>query len=111
MAFAIKRHDLRPNVAAQFFKADGVTPLPLDDASGVYFVMRIKNAPLDTPPVIKRICAFVDRTLGKVEFEWESGDTDTAGKYEYEFEIDWNGRPQTIPPNGFFALQIFDDAG
>ena len=110
MTFPIKRHDLRPYLTAQFFESDEVTPAPLTDATKVTFVLKTKNAAGDAIPVIERECSITDAALGKITFEWQAGDTDTAGDYEYEFEIDWNGEPQTVPPDGFLALKIWDDA-
>lgn len=112
MAFTIKRNDLRPYLPFQFFQADGVTPLNVTSATAINFVCRVKGSTVDDPPKFKKLVTMTDAAQGLGEYRWSGTDTDTAGDFEYEFEITWPGpEPQTIPADSYFALVIVDDVG
>ncbi len=47
---------------------------------------------------------------GRVKYSWAASDTDTAGIYEAEIQITFaGGLIQTIPPKGYFTIDITDD--
>ena len=112
MAFFIKRNDLLPTLPVQFFEADGVTPLPMESAVAVNMVCRAKGAGVDDPPKFKKPLTLLDAATSLYEYRWSGTDTDTAGDFEYEFEIEWPGtKPQTIPADSYFTLTVVDDIG
>lgn len=112
MAFYIKRNDRRPSLTAQFFQADGVTPLDLSSAASVSMVVRPTGAGIDDAPKFKSSCTVVNSATGQISYTWNSGDTDTAGTFDYEFEITWaSGITQTIPADTYFTLVVVDDIG
>lgn len=111
--FEIKSNDLRPRYRVQLTSADADNPriqVPVDltEATGAFFNMRTA----DVRPVIKisrQPMNFIDRATGIVEYMWDEGDTDTAGKFNAEVEISWDGEPQTYPSYGFFSILIYGD--
>ena len=109
MAFTMKQNDTRPNLPVQFFQADGTTPLDLTTATSVSIVIRQKG---QQAVKLKRAITITDAAGGEGEFDWQTGDTDTVGDFEYEFEILWNnGDIQTVPAFGYLELSIIDDIG
>jgi hypothetical protein len=106
----IKRHDLEPPVRAQLFvpELDGegnvvldekgapkMIPANLTTATAVYLIIRKEGG---TPKLKLGPVAYDDKAKGRVRYAWKTGDTDTSGNYEMEFEIVWpESRPQTIP--------------
>jgi hypothetical protein len=104
----MKQGDLRPNLPFQLFQADGVTPLDVSTATSVSIVVRAKGGALK----FKAECDLTDAAEGEGIYDWVEGDTDTAGAFEYEFEILWNdGSPQTVPVDKYLDLTIVDDIG
>jgi len=52
----------------------------------------------------------VDETAGKVEYEWQSADTDGSGEYDAEIVVtDGSGGERTFPTSGFITVTINDD--
>ena len=108
MAYEIKRNDLRPRWRAQL-TANGV-PVDLTTAVAARFIMK-----KDTTAKINRATmSFIDRPTGVVEYVWTGTDTDAAGTYNVEVEVDWGGTPtefQTFPTKGYFTVTINEDLG
>ena len=47
---------------------------------------------------------------GRVKYSWTASDTDTPGIYEAEIQITFsNGKIRTIPPKGYFLVDVTDD--
>lgn len=109
MAFLIKQGDLRPNLRAQLFQADGVTPLNITAALTVTLILR-EEGPITGPPKLRAEMNIIDAVNGIIEYDWVSGDTADEGDYQYEFEIGWsNGDPQTVPVDSYFTLTVVAD--
>ncbi len=112
MAFVVKRNDRLPALPFQFFQADGITPLNLTAAISVKIVVRPKTAGLDDPPKFKSACQIINAVQGTGQYNWGAADLDTAGAFEYEFEIEWPGPLlQTIPSDSYLELTVMDDIG
>ena len=112
MAFTIKQNDLRPYLPVKFYEPDAITPMDLSGATSVSMVVRSKSALVTDPPKIKRAMTAVNALIGEFEFRWVSGDTDTVGEFNYEFEIMWPlTKPQTIPADSYLTLIVVDDLG
>lgn len=64
-----------------------------------------------TTQEIHGVCKIVGTGAeGKIEYEWEAGDTATAGTYRLQFEVEWTGgKPQTVPNGGYKILEIQPD--
>lgn len=41
-----------------------------------------------------------------VYYDWQEGDTDDAGYYSGEWEVDVDGQTQTFPNDGVFLVQV-----
>jgi hypothetical protein len=53
-------------------------------------------------------------STGEVEYLWVTGDTNTVGEYQIEYEITWKLSPlqvETVPNNGYESLAILTDLG
>lgn len=99
--FYIKTGDTAPSVEATL-RVEG-SVLDLTNATSVRFKM---SNGLDEAAVI------VDAAGGKVRYDWGSGQTDTAGTFDAEFEIAWTGGGvQTVPSKGYLKVYIAEDLG
>ena len=100
--FYIKRGDRGPSLAATMQDPDGIA-IDLTAASAVKFKM---GTAVDAEAVI------VDADAGTVRYDWDEGDTNVAGTFNAEFEIEWaDGRKQTVPNDGYFTVAIGRDLG
>ena len=105
--YTIKRHDLYPPVQAVLEQAGGV-PINLQRATQVRFLLLDSegNLKVDAPVNV------VDAPRGVVLYEWQEGDTDTAGTYRAEFEITFDdGRILTVPNDDYIIIIVMDDLG
>lgn len=110
MAFIIKRNDTRPPYIATMKEKIGEpdeSNLDLTDADHVNFIMKAPEA-LETK--VNSLADIEDAATGLVSYTWETGDTDTSGTYQVEFEIHWaDGGVQTVPNNSYGEVEIIDD--
>lgn len=112
MAFLMKRHDLRPYIPVQFFQPDGETPLDLSAALEISMIVRVQGAPSAAAPKFKKELEILVPEQGTCRYVWTGNDTDTTGRFNYEFEIIWpTGEPQTFPADAYFELIVADDLG
>jgi len=52
----------------------------------------------------------VTAASGTVRYDWAAGETNTAGKYLFEWEItDADGNIQTVPTSGYSKLEIYQE--
>ena len=103
MAFEIKRNDRRPYFRVQL--TENGDPADLTSAVAARFIMKSGA----TLKIDREDMVFVDKPTGVVEYQWASGDTDTADTYTAEVEIDWGGTPaefQTFPSTGYFTVTV-----
>lgn len=101
MNFTLKENDTKPILTAVLQYADG-TALDLTGAS-VYFVMRDRHG------IVKVMgnATILVPASGKVEYQWQKGDTDTEGPYEAEFVVMYpDGFVQTVPSDGYLAVRV-----
>jgi len=104
----IKKNDLQPYYFAQVVDSDE-DPVSLVDAT-IYCTMKSTEGNIK----INRQTAGINVTNpgnGNFEYQWQSGDTDTAGKYYIEFEINpLAGGKFTIPAGDDKAIVIIQDS-
>ena len=76
--------------------------------STVKFVMKPKGS----GDIIKKNATIVTAPAGKVEYQFETGDTQNAGGYFIEWEITFSGGAVlTVPDDGYSELTILEDLG
>jgi len=102
--FYIKRGDTLPPLKATILESDGVTPVNLTGMT-VNFAMRDKAGNL----ILDRQAEVTDYLNGKVSYEWQSGDTDTAGTMLAEFEASAGSSVFTAPNDGYIKVVITED--
>ena len=104
----IKKDDLRPNIVATLVDSNG-DAVDLSTATGVKFVMRAGGA---STAKVDYAASITTAASGIVTYTWVSGDTDTAGIYNGEFEVNWGSSVyQTFPADGYLEIEIVDDLG
>lgn len=101
MAFNIKQNDTSPSLRATLTDAD-LNPINLTGAS-VQFHMKS----LDGALKIDTTMTIVDATGGIVQYDWQTGDTDTVGTYNVEFEVTYSDSSiETFPNNGNKVVSV-----
>lgn len=107
MRYDIKRGDTDPAFSTVLY--NGSTPLDLTAASGVRLIVKLPGA---VAAKVDAAMTIVSAAAGSVSYQWQTADTDTAGRYEMEIEVTWNnGRRRTIPTPGKDELVIESDLG
>jgi hypothetical protein len=54
--------------------------------------------------------SILDENEGRVQYDWQPGDTDEVGQKEAEFVVTFNnGKTRTYPNDGFFYINIEQD--
>ena len=102
--FYIKQGDRKEYLVATLKDSNGNAI----DVSGLT-VKFIMAADTSTTPVINGACTLTDPSNGIVTYEWQAGDTSTAGTYIAEFQIDDSGEYRTVPTKGYLTIIIVDD--
>lgn len=104
--FWIKKDDLRPNIEATL-EDENNNAVDLSNASSVDFHMKKFDS---SSTKVDSSATITDAANGKVEYEWSSGDTDTAGDYIAEFEVMWSDSdPETYPNFENLHVRVFDE--
>jgi hypothetical protein len=94
MAFYIKQNDTSPSVSATLKDAND-TVINLTGCT-VMFHMEAVDGTLKVDAEM----TVTDATGGVVQYDWEVGDTDTAGTYYVEFEVTYgDSAVETFPNN------------
>lgn len=107
MSFYIKQNDTVPSLRADLKDGDNAA-IDLTGAS-VKFIMRAIGG---TTAVINASASIVSEAGGTVQYNWQSGDTDTVGSYQAEFEVTYSGGTvETFPNDGYIRIEILDDLG
>jgi hypothetical protein len=102
MAFTIKQGDTSPALVADL-KTPDRQPANLVGAT-VRFHMRNKRRSGD---IVDQPAAVTDAANGQVRYDWQTGDTGTAGEFEVEFEATYaDGTIETFPNKGYIDVTI-----
>lgn len=97
------RNDLLPALSITCTYADG-TPVDLSTATSPKFYMRdARNALAEVK--VDATATVSDGAAGELTYTWNLGDTDTAGIYAAEFEVQIGGRRLTFP-NGLQIMKV-----
>lgn len=110
--FFLKRGDTLPYLVATL--SDDSGPVDLTGAT-VKFVLRQSRTRCATGEpalLLKKDAVVADPASGVVRYEWASGDTDTAGQFDGEFEVTFpSGGRWTFPSSGYIPVNIGVDLG
>jgi len=103
--FYIKQNDTSPAIQRQCLDyADN--PVNVTGAS-VRFLMRPVG---DSTVKVTGVGSVVDGATGLVKYQWSTGDTDTTGDFEAEFEVTYtDGTVETFPNTTYIKVKITDD--
>lgn len=108
--FTIKRNDEEPAIRFQLLD-DAGNPVDITGFSDVRFIMRQRGE--SSPKVDDNTNGAVtvtDAANGVVQYEWQSGDTDSNGLFYAEWEVTYSGGDkETFPNNGFIKISIPKD--
>lgn len=94
-SFHIKKDDLDPAIKIRLYQGSYSVPFDLTDYSGVFSMAPVDDQ--ETPKVDSQTVNITSPTDGEAEYRWQSGDTDTAGKYYFEFKFTKAGKSFTVP--------------
>ena len=99
----MKKGDTYPPLRATL-TADGVA-LDLTAATGVDAVI------VGPSTTLTATCTVLSpATAGRVEYEWQAGDTDEVGSHQIEFVVTWSAtEEETVPNTGTRELVIEED--
>lgn len=101
--FHIKQNDTNPAIEATLTDEDLVA-LDLNTATGIKFHM---INPSTGVVKVDAVAAIDDAPTGRVRYQWASGETDTPGTYNGEFQVTWNDSTVTsFPNNGYIEIKI-----
>lgn len=105
MPFTIKRNDTSPILQTVLSDANGVA-IDLTGTTVKFYMKKYKA----TTPKINATAAIVNEDAGIVRYLWQTGDTDTAGSYQAEFQITYDdGAVETFPNADFIQIDIIND--
>lgn len=95
MAFSIKQNDTSPSLQATL-KDASQTPINLNGATVMFHMKSV-----DGTIKVDAEMTITDEDNGVVQYDWQSGDTDTVGTYYVEFEVTYaDASVETFPNNG-----------
>ncbi len=92
--FTCKTEDTTPNIEITLQDGDG--PVNIQTAQSVKLILK------SLTHTVEGDCTKIDEGLtGKVQYDWEVGDTSFAGDYDMEVKVTWSpGRIQSFPSTG-----------
>ena len=101
MAFRIKQNDTSPSLQATLSDAN-LVPV---DLTGSTVVLHMKS--VDGTLILSESMTITDDEGGVVQYDWQTGDTSSAGTYYVEFEVTYADLAiETFPNTGSLALVI-----
>lgn len=107
MAFSIKQNDTSPSLGVQLL--DGSKEVIDLSGASVNFYMKIAGS---TTIAVNNAAVVKNGPEGRVEYEWSTGDTQTAANYQGEFQVTYpNGSVETFPNNGYITIRVLPEIG
>lgn len=101
MAFNIKQNDTSPSLQATLKDASG-TAIALTGAS-----VRFHMKALDGTVKVDAAMAITNASGGVVQYNWQTGDTNTVGSYSVEFEVTYSDSTiETFPNNQNLTISV-----
>lgn len=103
--YKLKQGDRTP--ALRTTLTDQTTGLPIDLTTAVSAVFRMRKADATTLLINLPASIVSPPTAGKLEYAWNSGDTDTVGDYYVEWEVNYGaGNVKTYPSADYNLITI-----
>lgn len=104
--FYIKQGDTNPNILVQLQEDDGT----VKDLTGDTVQFRMREAGGDAWDV-ESTATLTDSANGEIEYNWSSGDTDTAGYFNAQFRVDYGSTgtyDETFPNYNYITVKVDD---
>jgi len=106
--YNLKRNDTLPVIVLDVLNSDG-DPYDFSDAVGARFIMVEDNVSREV-----KVDSFADivtpATLGRLTYQFDPTDTDTALAYVAEFQVEFaTGDIATFPESGYMHITIEED--
>lgn len=99
--FYIKRGDSAPPIRSQ-----------LRDALGAVVNLTNTSVKLVIESVLDADATVTDALEGRVEYQWQPGNTATVGTYKAEWQVTFiDGSIETFPNRGYLSVEIGQDLG
>jgi hypothetical protein len=105
--FKMKRNDTSPSLVYSLLPTSVVL-------TGASVVFNMRAASGSRALKVNRVPAVVVTATGSpaVRYDWRAGDTDTSGRYLFEFEVTYSGGTvETFRNDGSDEVIIVDDLG
>lgn len=102
MTFSIKQNDTAPSFRATLKDSDG-DAVDLTNATVRFHMKAIgaETSKVDSSAILQ------DAANGVVQYNWVSGDTDTVGSYQAEFEVTYSDATvETFPNDSYLSISI-----
>lgn len=106
--FFIKKGDTLPSIQATLKDAND-TAVSVVGAT-IRFIMTNKSTGVNA--VDGAVAVTVNGAGGVVRYDWQDGDTDVAGGYRAEWEVEFApNQVETFPNSAYINIKITDDLG
>ena len=101
MAFNIKQNDTSPSLQATL-KDSALAPI---DLTGATVKLHMKS--VDGTIKVDTSMTIVEELNGIIKYDWQTGDTDTVGTYNVEFQVTYSDASiETFPNNGNKVISV-----
>ena len=104
--FYIKQNDTKPVIRAKLLDSAG----NVVNVTGAAVVFSMRVRPGGTTKVDKQSCTINTAVLGDVQYSFSAANTNTADRYEGEFQVTYSdSNVQTFPNNTYIDITVTDD--
>lgn len=107
----VKRNDLADPIVLEVSYVDDDLVFAPSLATPVVFIMRTADGATLTINREDAEIVSVASGVATLRYQWQAGDTATAGRYRAEFELDLSGKPLTVPTEGSILVIVEADQG
>lgn len=108
--FILKRNDTLPNLNISLSDSGCLgrnEPFDLTGATGVTFTMINSHGEYK---IAKKDAQIISSSGGTIQYNWDAEDTNEAGTFKAEFQLNYNdGGRLTVPQKGFLTIIINND--
>jgi hypothetical protein len=102
--FVVRKGDRLPPIVATLKDSEGVA-VNLTGATVVFHLRPTRGGTVK----VNAAATVTSAAGGVVTYEWAAADTDTAGTFYAEYEVNWGGLKQSFPNPGFVKVTITDE--